>query len=310
MSALPTARPAAQPLEGRGDVEPALVERLAGDDPAQSLDLGERADVVEIGHSPARDHRDGCPPHRRRQPVDVGPAEHAVAVDVRDDERRGRGEQLVDVVEVATAADRPAVHGEFATTVVEPDRHRQDCRRVGDDARLAHRRRAHHHAGDTEPGQLRNVVHGPDAATGLHLGGRADRGDDRRHDRPVDRIARLGGVEIDDMDPGRSRGGEVAGDRDRVVAVDRLVVVVAGAQPHDPAAEQIDGGIEVDHAALRQTSTKLLSSRRPGRLDFSGWNWAAKTLPERNAALIVVPYSTVAATTSGSSGTPCKECTK
>ena len=120
-------RPAAQPLEGRGDVEPALVQRLAGDDPAQPVDLGERDDVVEVGHAPAGDHRAGARSTDAARPTRSGPLEHAVAGDVGDDERRGRREQLVDVVEVPPAALGPAVHGQFAVTVVEPDRHRQDC---------------------------------------------------------------------------------------------------------------------------------------------------------------------------------------
>ena len=108
--------------------------------------------------------------------------------------------------------------------------------------------------------------------------------------------------------------GERRRDGDRVVAVHRLGVVVALAQAHDPPAAQVDRRVQLAVAASRATRaatpTKLPSRPRPAAADFSGWNWAANTLPARNAALTVAPYSHVAATVDGSSGTPCSECTK
>ena len=50
-----------------------------------------------------------------------------------------------------------------------------------------------------------------------------ERRGDRRDDRPVDRVTRPGGVEVDDVHPRRAGCGELARDRHRVVAVDRLV---------------------------------------------------------------------------------------
>ncbi len=73
------------------------------------------------------------------------------------------------------------------------------------------------------------------------------------------------------------------GDRHRVVAVDALAVEVALRELHDLPAAQVDGG-EQQHQPAAARSTKLASTARPVRDDFSGWNCVAHTLADATAA--------------------------
>ena len=75
-------------------------------------------------------------------------------------------------------------------------------------------------------------------------------GDDRRDQVELAgrRIARA--VEVDDVEPSRPLVDEARGDRDRVVAVDRLAVEVAADEPHDAAAAQVDRGQQVEGARV------------------------------------------------------------
>ena len=75
--------------------------------------------------------------------------------------------------------------------------------------------------------------------------------------------------------------------RHRVVAVDALAVEVALDELHDLPAAEVDRRIELHQAAEQrraQRSTNAERTARPVRLDFSGWNWVAHTLPRSTAA--------------------------
>ena len=92
--------------------------------------------------------------------------------------------------------------------------------------------------------------------------------------------ARERAVEIDDVDA-IGAGGDKLGDQRRgIVAVHGGALTVAFQQPDHAASEQIDSGVDV-HDAL----TKLAKSRKPAAWLFSGWNWHAKRLSRRTAAV-------------------------
>ncbi len=95
----------------------------------------------------------------------------------------------------------------------------------------------------------------------------------------VDRLAALGAVEVDDMQPFGAFFGERARRRQRLLVIDGLRLEVALAQPHGVAAEDVDRRVEV-HAcvalgsrAATQICAKFASRRRPAAEDFSAWNW-------------------------------------
>ena len=169
--------------------------------------------------------------------------------------------------------------------------------------RILERGRADDDPGDSRVRQRRSGRLAAHAAPGLHPRPARDRPRDRSDDRTVQRLACARGIEIDDVDPTRARVGEADGDGDRVDVVCDLPAVVALVQPNDLARSEVDGRVKVHRRRYpRARSTKFARSLSPAVLDFSGWNWVAKTLPVSTAATTVVPYSQVATTASGSSG--------
>ena len=86
----------------------------------------------------------------------------------------------------------------------------------------------------------------PDTTTRLHLArhSRADRLDHAE----IHALTGAGGVEIDDMDPFRTGGFELARDPHRVVVVDRLRVEVSLVEPDAFPAAQVDGRVELEPA--------------------------------------------------------------
>ena len=244
-----------------------------------------------VADAAAGDHRHVGGGDGGRQPVDVGPAEQAVAVDVGDHERRRRREPAERVGELHAARLGPAVHGDVAAAVVEPDGDRHDRRR--------RRRRAPGRAPRPTPSRR-----------GRRRRRRAPRR--RRRERtppPVCTAARPATAAAIAATTGRfvaspvraaSRsttwihvapcGAEVGGHGDGVVAVDGLGRVVALAQAHDVAAAQVDRRVQQrSRAATASELTKLPSRPSPADADFSGWNCTANTLPARNAALTGPP---------------------
>src|SRR5207249_352796 len=81
-----------------------------------------------------------------------------------------------------------------------------------------------------------------DTATGLD--GHAD-GERDGHDDVAVAAVPLGRVEVDDVDPGRTRGLELLRDRDRIVAVHRFVGEVALPQSHDATVTNVDRRIQI-----------------------------------------------------------------
>ena len=142
----------------------------------------------------------------------------------------------------------------------------------------------------TAPAQ--RAAYAANVAAAVRPGGRAVIG---KTGQPLDQRELAGlaerPIEIDDVDPRRTLIGEGGGDGDGIVAVLGLLVVVALQQPHDAAAAQVDGRVQLGGHARTDPDrrTKLVSSARPDSPDFSGWNWVANTLPLRNAALTVPP---------------------
>ena len=99
-----------------------------------------------------------------------------------------------------------------------------------------------------DPGQepLTRRFDAPHATARLHLArhARADRLDHTE----IRALAGAGGVEVDDVDPRRARGLEVAGDPHRVVVVDRLRVEVALVEPDTLPVAEVDRRVELEPA--------------------------------------------------------------
>src|SRR5947199_255944 len=110
----------------------------------------------------------------------------------------------------------------------------------------------------------RRRVAGPAA----HLHGDAHRGADGGDQVRLHRPSGARAVEVDDVQPARTRRLEAARHRDRVVAVHGLALESALEESDAAAAAEVDRGID-DHASWR---TKLSSNRRPTCWLFSGWN--------------------------------------
>ena len=145
-------------------------------------------------------------------------------------------------------------------------------------------RAADDHTRHTGREPIARVVDGADAPTRLHPGPhvRADRLDHREVRIPAVACR----VEVDHVDPACAGRVEPARDRDRVVVVDGLVLVVAPGEAHDLSGTKVDRGIEVHQpsAGLATASTKLRSMRIPTSPDFSGWNCVAQSAPISTAA--------------------------
>jgi hypothetical protein len=106
-------------------VNAALVQALPVMTPAMpgTVRPSSSATSASVADTAARDHRDAEGGGAAAEPFDVGTDEHAVAGDVGDDERRDAavGNQPSASNRSHAAALRPAVHGELAVAVVEPD---------------------------------------------------------------------------------------------------------------------------------------------------------------------------------------------
>lgn len=100
-------------------------------------------------------------------------------------------------------------------------------------------------------------------------------------------------VEVDDVNPPRTRRGERCGDPNWVVSVDGLCGEVPFEKTNAKPAAKVDSGKEVHYRAARGAKpgaskpgaskpeaakpAKLDSIARPTAPDFSGWNWVAQT---------------------------------
>ena len=123
------------------------------------------------------------------------------------------------------------------------------------------------------------------------------------------RLARLGAVEVDDVEDARARVHPAPGGLERVVVVDGAVLEAALDEAHRLPLEDVDGRVE-DHAATRaQTAVKLRSSASPSREDFSGWNCTPDTVPRSTIEAKRSPYSATPTTSAGSAGRQANECT-
>ena len=86
-------------------------------------------------------------------------------------------------------------------------------------------------------------------------------------DRQVARRTGFGAVEVDEVQAGDSGIPEGGGDGEGVGAVAGHLAVVAAAEAHALAVDEVDGGNDLNHS-----SEKFLRRRRPTALLFSGWN--------------------------------------
>jgi hypothetical protein len=196
---------------------------------------------------------------------------------------------------ISVASVQPAT-ASFPSRASSPIATRSGCA----EPRVLHGDRAHDHAGRTgrEHRGHGGRVAQPPAHLHRNVDGAADGLDELRlHRTPLARA-----VEIDDVQPARARGLPAPRDRDRIVAVDRLLIELALEETHAPPAAQVDRGVD-DHPRPRTTRTKPSRRRSPTCWLFSGWNWQAKTLSRVTLEANSGPYSVVVAMTAESAGT-------
>jgi hypothetical protein len=90
---------------------------------------------------------------------------------------------------------------------------------------------------------------------------------DALDDRNVGWAATACTLEVDDVKPLGTLVFEPLSHGNRVVIIDRDLVILALVQPHDLAVEQVD----------RWNPRKCPIKRAPACWLFSGWNWHART---------------------------------
>ncbi len=112
-----------------------------------------------------------------------------------------------------------------------------------------------------------------------------DPGDDLR--LPASAVART--VQIDDVDPGRAGLHEARGNRDRVRPVDGFAGEVAFRQADDLASAQVDGGQQLELAAVRGPGARLGRGARPGR---GGGRVASVVLSSWSCSMLLCYYAT------------------
>ena len=175
--------------------------------------------------------------------LEVGASHRAVAVDAREDDARQR--QVGPAPEERLQRDRVGVEpaGDRHLVIADVDRahHHARVRERAplEEVRVADRRGRHHdrlRAGVEKP--VDRILR-PDASGDLQLDARL-----LQHPRDHVAVARgtARGVEVDDVQALGAGGTEAARDVERVVAVDRRLLVAALRQPDRPAAEDVDRG--------------------------------------------------------------------
>ena len=267
------------------------------------------AHVGDVAHPTGGLHR-----HARRQraqvciQLQVGPGQHAVAGDVGAQQVAQAGAQVArqEFVQGDACIFGPAVHRQapgagriaarvqrhgdaLATELVQPGGHRR---------RFAHRQRPDHHprrAGVQDP---RHVLAAAHPATGLYLqaGAASD-----LFQQPGQGVATgPGRIQVDQVHPARTGGGEGGRTRQRIVAVARFARVVALRQPHHAAVADIQRRVDGE-VHQKSISRKLPRMRAPVAAERSGWNWAPQWRPRCTTALNRPPWS-LAATVSALTG--------
>jgi len=148
------------------------------------------------------------------------------------------------------------------------------------------------------------MVQGADATAGLDK--KACFAADRADQVDMGRDAASGGVEVDHMDPGGPGVAKGASHGDRVIVIDRNLVIIALAKADTLATEQVDRRIDdeirIRHQSSSPPNTQPESSLRPLSPLFSGWNWVSRILSFCTAAANGTPWVQRAAIRAGSAG--------
>src|SRR5262249_53849084 len=171
-----------------------------------------------------------------------------------------------------------------------------------DQRRIAHRGGAEHgeRGAELEDAIDRRAVAQPAA----DLDRDRRRGDDRGDQRELARLAERA-VEIDDVQPIGAAARELADQLDRPIVEHRGALALALLETNRAAGEQVDR-----REQLHARSTKLRRICSPTDWLFSGWNWQAKMLSRRIAAVSRMPWSAWSATSDRSSGIAWNEWSK
>src|SRR5690606_41203609 len=153
---------------------------------------------------------------------------------------------------------------------------------------FAHGQRTDHHPCRARIEDALHVVARAHAAAGLYTqpGAVAD----RAHQFEQGVTARTCGIEVDQVQPACALVGVGPCERQRIIAVPRLLRVVALGEAHDAAVADVDRGIQGVAAHAGSMLRKLCSRRAPAAAERSGWNCAPMTLPRRTAAANAWPW--------------------
>src|SRR5262245_3131835 len=248
---------------------------------AEPLDVGER------GEAATGDHRHRSCTGNLEGRLDVETLEDAVAGDVGVDDR-GNAESGLALCQLdGRKRQRAGPALDRDRTVARVD---TDCDTTGKGpAGLAHEIGiARGSRAENDPGDARLEP----AAKGCKVANAAaelDRDGDRRQDCgngvAVDRPARYGAVEIDDVEPGEALVGEGLGRDFGHLRVNGRSSHLAALEADAAAILEVYGG-EQDHGRQRR---KFASSPSPKAWLFSGWNWVPARLSRSTMAVTAPP---------------------
>ncbi len=285
--------------EGRGCVEPSVIERAAGDRAGDfsrvmrdGIDLvipKQHPHVIERGQATGGNDRNRDFIGKRDGGLEIEAAEHAVArhVGVNNSSDASVLEALGDVERGKLGRLRPAFDRNLAVAHIESHGNvtRIGARGLLHQRRIAHRRGADDDARDAlfEPGFDRRAV--ADAAAKLH--GDFHRGEDALDGTRVHRLAGKGAVEIDDMEIFETLPFECFGLRGGIAVEQGGARHVALLQAHRLAVLEIDRW-EQNHGFHFK---KLAISASPNFWLFSGWNCVPRILSRATIAVIGPPYA-------------------
>ncbi|CAG9213066.1 hypothetical protein BCAR13_260050 [Paraburkholderia caribensis] len=270
----------------RGEVQVARIDRTAADHAfdAFGFHFAQRVDIAHVRQAAARDHGNLHRARKAHRRLDVDALKHAVATDVRVDDRLAAVvlELAREVRNFVARQLAPAVGGDLAVLRIEPDDDMAAERRARfeQEAGVLHRRRADDHVLEAVVQIAFDRVQVADAAAQLHGNLAADFFDDRANRVFVLRLAGERAVQVDEVQAPRAAVDPMSGHYRRFLVENRRLVHIALFEAYTLTVFQVDGGDQ-------QHSNRVLSGKK---LKF-GWRQIRPgpgPAPGRSASLVHV----------------------